>query len=223
MSPGRCALPSGMFSTRPMAPTTFARAFRAAKACMSPTTQAAPPMSPFMSSMLAAPLMEMPPVSKHTPLPMKATGCSPLLPPFHRMITVRPGRAEPWATPSSAPIPSLVIALTSSTSTMTPSLRNWPARRANSPPDRARSAARSRARAPARPHPPDGRLRADIFSRRGHVVDRERNLGAQACVLAVFLLGLVAIESIGAQPDPRTPPPRPGRVPWRRRAAPPSR
>ena len=42
---------------------------------MSPTTQAAPAMSPFMSSMPAAPLIEMPPVSKVTPLPMKATGC----------------------------------------------------------------------------------------------------------------------------------------------------
>ncbi len=40
------------------------------------------------------------------------------------MITVRPGCVEPWATPSSAPIPSLVIALTSRTSTSTPSLRN---------------------------------------------------------------------------------------------------
>ena len=39
---------------------------------MSPTTQAAPPMSPFMSSMPAAGLMEMPPVSNTTPLPMKA-------------------------------------------------------------------------------------------------------------------------------------------------------
>jgi hypothetical protein len=36
-------------------------------------------MSPFMSSMPAAGLIEMPPVSKHTPLPMKATGCRRLL------------------------------------------------------------------------------------------------------------------------------------------------
>jgi len=40
--------------------------------------------------MLPAGLIEMPPVSKHTPLPTKATGCSPRLPP--------PGsrRAPPW-------------------------------------------------------------------------------------------------------------------------------
>ena len=74
ISPGRCALPSGMFSTRPMAPTALTFALRAASACISPTTQAAPPMSPFMSSMLPAGLMEMPPVSKQTPLPTKATG-----------------------------------------------------------------------------------------------------------------------------------------------------
>ena len=43
-------------------------------------------MSPFMSSMPAAGLIEMPPVSKHTPLPMKATGASLFLPPFQRMI-----------------------------------------------------------------------------------------------------------------------------------------
>ena len=86
MSPGRCALPSGMFSTRPMAPTALTLALRAASACIRPTTQAAPPMSPFMSSMPAAALIEMPPVSKQTPLPMKATGCSPFLPPFQRMI-----------------------------------------------------------------------------------------------------------------------------------------
>ncbi len=54
ISPGRCALPSGMFSTRPMAPTALTFALRAASACINPTTQAAPPMSPFMSSMLAA-------------------------------------------------------------------------------------------------------------------------------------------------------------------------
>ena len=44
-------------------------------------------MSPFMSSMPAAGLMEMPPVSKVTPLPMKATGFffDPFGAPFHFM------------------------------------------------------------------------------------------------------------------------------------------
>ncbi len=49
-------------------------ALRSASACMGPVTQAAPPMSPFMSSMPPAGLIEMPPVSKTTPLPTKQTG-----------------------------------------------------------------------------------------------------------------------------------------------------
>ena len=65
-------------------------------------------MSPFMSSMLAAGLIEMPPVSKHTPLPMKATGASPFLPPFQRMMTTRLSRSEPCPTPSNARMPSFV-------------------------------------------------------------------------------------------------------------------
>ena len=68
-------------------------------------------MSPFMSSMPAAGLIEMPPVSKHTPLPMKATGARRFLPPFQRMTTMRLSCAEPWPTPSSAPMPSFFIAV----------------------------------------------------------------------------------------------------------------
>ena len=132
MSPGRCALPSGMFSTMPIAPTTLHFALRPASACIRPTTQAAPPMSPFMSSIEPDGLIEMPPVSKVTPLPMKATGCSPFLPPFQRMMTMRPGCVEPCDTPSSAPMPSFSIALMSSTSTATPSFFSSEARRANS-------------------------------------------------------------------------------------------
>src|ERR1700716_73925 len=93
MSPGRCALPSGMFSTSPIAPMALTLALRAASACMSPTTQAAPAMSPFMSSMPAAGLIEMPPGSKHTPLPMKATGAASRLPPVQRITATRPPRA----------------------------------------------------------------------------------------------------------------------------------
>ena len=79
-------------------------------------------MSPFMSSMPAAGLIEMPPVSKQTPLPTKATGWrfSPCAP-RQRMTTSRLSRVEPWPTPSSAPMPSLAIAFSSSISTSTPS------------------------------------------------------------------------------------------------------
>ena len=41
------------------------------------------------------------------------------------------------------------------------------------------------------------------LSRGGDVVDGERNVGAQGGVLAVLLLGLVAVEFIGAQPYAR--------------------
>ena len=99
---------------------------------MRPTTQAAPAMSPFMSSMPPAGLIEMPPVSKHTPLPMNATGAAPRLPPFQRMITVRLSCSEPWPTPRSAFMPSFFMSLMSSTSTATPSFLRLPARRANS-------------------------------------------------------------------------------------------
>ena len=73
-SPGRCALPDGMFSTRPTTPTASTWAPRAASARIRPITVAAPAMSHFISSMLAAGLIEMPPVSKVTPLPTKASG-----------------------------------------------------------------------------------------------------------------------------------------------------
>ncbi len=109
MSPGRWAWPSTAFSTRPMTPTTLALALRAASACISPVTAAAPPMSPFMSSMPEAGFIELPPVSKVTPLPMKATGVSLALPPFHCMTAMRAPRGEPCATPSSEPMPSFFI------------------------------------------------------------------------------------------------------------------
>ena len=95
MSPGRWAWPSTAFSTSPMMPTTLTLALRAASACIRPVTAAAPPMSPFMSSMPAAGFIELPPVSKVTPLPTKAIGLSLGLPPFQRMTTRRAPRGRP--------------------------------------------------------------------------------------------------------------------------------
>ncbi len=120
-----------MFSTSPMTPTALTLALRRASACMRPTTQAAPAMSPFMSSMPAAGLIEMPPVSKHTPLPTMATGAAFFdFAPFQRMTTNRLSRLEPCPTASSAPMPSLAIAFSSKTSTSTPSFPNSSARAA---------------------------------------------------------------------------------------------
>ena len=75
-------------------------------------------MSHFIASMPSAGLIEMPPVSKVMPLPMKTTGFWPDLPPFQRITSSRGGRTEPWATPSSAPMPSFAIAFSSSTSNL---------------------------------------------------------------------------------------------------------
>ena len=63
-------------------------------------------MSHFISPMPAAGLIEMPPVSKVTPLPMKPSGGLPAFPPRCSMTTTRGGRTLPWPTPSNAPMPS---------------------------------------------------------------------------------------------------------------------
>jgi hypothetical protein len=97
-------------------------ALRPASAIISPMTTLAPPMSHFMSSMPLAGLIEMPPVSKVTPLPTKAIGRLSLArgAPFQRSTTSRGSCALPCATPSSAPMPSRFICALSSTSTLRP-------------------------------------------------------------------------------------------------------
>ena len=131
-SPGRCALPSGMFSTRAHTATTFALALRPAIRAMAPVTAPAPPMSHFMSSMPPAGFSEMPPVSKHTPLPISATGAWPLGPFIQVMTRSCESRPLPCPTASSVSMPSFFISASPSTSTFTPSLVSSRARRANS-------------------------------------------------------------------------------------------
>ena len=122
-SPGRVALPSGMFSTRPTRPTTLAAALRAAMACMAPATVPAPPMSIVMSSMPAAGFIEMPPVSKTTPLPISASGFS-APPPRQCMTTTLDGLSDPCPTARSVRMPSVSSAASSRTSTSTPRSRS---------------------------------------------------------------------------------------------------
>ena len=69
MSPGRKLEPLGMFSTAPTTATTRTCRPSSAIAPMAATTAPPPAMSPFMSSMYSRSLIEMPPVSKVTPLP----------------------------------------------------------------------------------------------------------------------------------------------------------
>ena len=72
-SPGRCAVPDGMFSAiGTVAITSIGSRSRAASTTVA-ITAAAPPMSEVMWCMLAAGLIEMPPVSNVMPLPTRAT------------------------------------------------------------------------------------------------------------------------------------------------------
>ena len=165
---------------------------------MSPTTQAAPAISPFMSSMLAAGLMEMPPVSKQTPFPMKATGASPALPPFQRITTTRLSRTEPCPTPSNAFIPSFFIALMSSTSTATRSFLSAFDRRANSSGKRTLAGSLTKSRANKTPSEIAARgsnaLRAAATSPTATVTcTRRRRL------FVVLAFGLVTVERVSAQ------------------------
>ena len=74
MSPGRAAEPEGMFSAAAMITVRLILSFICATACSVPKTEPAPDMSYFISSMSAAGLSEMPPVSKVMPLPTSTTG-----------------------------------------------------------------------------------------------------------------------------------------------------
>ena len=197
MSPGRCALPSGMFSTRPIAPIALTLALRPASACISPTTQAAPAMSPFMSSMLAAGLIEMPPVSKHTPLPMKASGGVPFLPPFQRMIDDAALLREPCPTPSSAPMPSLRIAL--HVEDLDPDAELAQLRGAARELDRIENVGRLVDEV-ARQHDAFEHrlLRAPRLARGRNIRDAERHARLARAFVALLALGLVAVERVGA-------------------------
>ena len=66
-SPGLLALPLGRFSQAGIRPTTSSGSSSSARARNEPSTLAAPPMSYFISSMVAAGLSEMPPASNVMP------------------------------------------------------------------------------------------------------------------------------------------------------------
>ena len=121
-SPGLVALPPGMFSLAAMTPTTLIGSFISAMACRVPSTEAAPHMSNFISSISAAGLSEMPPVSKVMPLPISATGACLAGPPAYCRTISLGGSSEPRATDSREPILSASICLRSSTCTLS---LNW--------------------------------------------------------------------------------------------------
>ena len=76
MSPGRVAWADGMFSQVGMTPITLRLSFSSPIARIVPSTEAAPHMSYFISSMPSPGFNEMPPVSKVMPLPTNTVGAS---------------------------------------------------------------------------------------------------------------------------------------------------
>ena len=103
-SPGRCAVDDGMFSAiGTVAMTSIGSCCLAASTTVA-ITAAAPPMSEVMWCMLAAGLIEMPPVSNVMPLPTSATFLAFLSsPPRCVSRTRRGGRDEPLPTPTMPP------------------------------------------------------------------------------------------------------------------------
>ena len=75
-SPGLTARPLSRFSQAGITPTTLMAGCNSANARKTPNTLAAPDMSNFISSISAAGLMEMPPLSKVMPLPTSTVGAS---------------------------------------------------------------------------------------------------------------------------------------------------
>ena len=189
-----------MFSTIPMAPTALTLALRAASACISPTTQAAPAMSPFMSSMPAAGLIEMPPVSKHTPLPMKATGSTPRLPPFQRMMTQRLSRSEPW--PDAEQRIHAELAHGGDVEHLDRHAELFQVAGTAGEFFRKEHVGRLVDEIAGEHHAVRDRLARYVgLLRRGHTGDRDGDLDLLRAILVVLALGLVAIEGIGAQPN----------------------
>ena len=183
-------------------------------------------MSPFMSSMPPPGLIEMPPESNTTPLPMKATGWSAGLaavPAHDDDAALAP---EPCPTPSSARMPSFSIAFSSRISTSTPSFveRRGAVRELLGPSTFGGSLTRSRAMMT-----PCGKAVAQLLRpscAAAGSATAERSGGSSPAVARRPLLGLVAVEAVaraGARraPGRRCPRPRvePGQLRHHRRAA----
>ena len=108
-----------MFSVAGMSPTTFNLGLNSAKARNMPSTEAAPHMSNFISSIPAPPLSEIPPVSNVTPLPISTVGAAVFVPPMYFSTIKRSGSFEPRATDINEPMPSLATSLGPKTSQAT--------------------------------------------------------------------------------------------------------
>ena len=101
-SPGRVEPPPGMFSARHSHAVTLTGRPSSAMATMAWWIVAAPAMSLFMTCMLAAGLMEIPPVSNVMPLPTRAR-CLAALAGEYSTLTRRGPRSDPRPTPIRPP------------------------------------------------------------------------------------------------------------------------
>jgi hypothetical protein len=132
MSPGRKAPPPGMFSAAATTATTLTGSPSAAIAPVPAITAAPPDMSPFIASIEAAGLIEIPPVSNVIALPTSPSVTSVRAPSGSQRITISRGsRALPCATAANAPMPSRSISDGPSASTTNPSIPKdaaWSAR-----------------------------------------------------------------------------------------------
>ena len=97
-----------------MMPTTFSSGFNKASALKTPRTTAEPHISYFISSILPAGLIDIPPESNVNPFPTNTLGFLP--PPFiYSRIINFGGSSVPCATPARPPIPISVNSSLSNT------------------------------------------------------------------------------------------------------------
>ena len=108
-----------IFSVEGIIPTTFIFGFNMDTARITPRTTPEPHISYFISSILAAGLIEIPPLSKVNPLPTSIFGFSVFIPLKYSITINFGGSSVPEATPAKAPIPISVNSFLSKTVTFT--------------------------------------------------------------------------------------------------------
>ena len=174
-------------------------------------------MSPFMSSMPAAGLIEMPPVSKHTPLPMKATGASPALAAVpahhHDAALARRALADAEQRVHAELLHRLEVEHLDRDADF------FQHRRAAGEFFRIEHVGRLVDEIARHQHAAADRLARRVgLARGGDVADRDRHAALGRRLLVVLALGLVAVEGVGAQHARRARGRRPARPSARRSA-----
>ena len=118
ISPGLIALPETIFSAEGMTPNKLTGSFALAAASTVPATTAAPDISAFISPILLAGLIEIPPASNVTPFPTNEKVLD-FLEPLYSRIMNRGGLALPIPTAINPPIFLFLISFSLKTLTLT--------------------------------------------------------------------------------------------------------